>query len=153
MTRGVAASVVGAAAAAIPFGLWPLFLVFPKIGAVLFGSGYVLLSFLRADLVSRLGWLTERQLLDAVVVGQVTPGPVFTTATFIGYLLGGARRAAVATTGIFLPAFVFVAMSSALLPRLRRTPVAGAALDGVNVASLALMAVVTAQLAGAAIGC
>ena len=146
-----ALGVAGATAAAMPFGLWPLFLVFLKIGSVLFGSGYVLLAFLRADLVTRLGWLTERQLLDAVVVGQVTPGPVFTTATFIGYLLGGPSGAAVATVGIFLPAFAFVALSSALVPRIRRSPVAGSALDGVNVASLALMAVVTAQLARSAL--
>jgi chromate transporter len=126
--------------------LTPLFLVFLKIGAVLFGSGYVLLAFLRADLVVRLGWLTERQLLDAVAVGQVTPGPVFTTATFVGYVLGGVRGAAVATLGIFLPAFVFVAASGPLLPRVRRSPVARAALDGVNVASLALMVVVTGEL-------
>lgn len=137
----------GGVAAAAPFGLWPLFAVFAKIGAVLFGSGYVLLAFLRADLVERLGWLTERQLLDAVAVGQVTPGPVFTTATFVGYVLGGAPGAVVATVGIFLPAFVFVALSGPLVPRIRRSPTAGAALDGVNVASLALMAVVTVQLA------
>ena len=137
-------------AAAAP-GLWPLFGVFLKVGAVLFGSGYVLLAFLRADLVTRLHWLTERQLLDAVAVGQVTPGPVFTTATFVGYLLHGVPGAAVATVGIFLPAFVYVALSGVLLPRLRRSGAARAALDGVNVASLALMAVVTWQLAGAAL--
>jgi chromate transporter len=125
--------------------------VFAKIGAVLFGSGYVLLAFLRADLVERLGWLTEQQLLDAVAVGQVTPGPVFTTATFVGYVLGGPAGAAVATVGIFLPAFVFVALSGPLVPRIRRSPTAGAVLDGVNVASLALMAVVTAALARAAL--
>ncbi len=136
---------------AAPFSLWGLFGVFAKIGAVLFGSGYVLLAFLRADLVERLGWLTERQLLDAVAVGQVTPGPVFTTATFVGYLLGGPAGAAVATIGIFLPAFVFVALSGPLVPWLRRSPAAGAALDGVNVASLALMAVVAAQLGRAAL--
>jgi chromate transporter len=118
---------------------------------VLFGSGYVLLAFLRADLVERLGWLTERQLLDAVAVGQVTPGPLFTTATFIGYLLGGTPGAIVATVGIFLPAFIFVALSGPLVPRLRRSPTAGAVLDGVNVASLALMAVVTWQLGRAAL--
>jgi chromate transporter len=118
-----------------------------KVGSVVFGSGYVLLAFLRADLVVRLGWLTERQLLDAVAVGQVTPGPVFTTATFIGYLLGGGIGAVVATIGIFLPAFVFVAASGPLVPRMRRSRLARAALDGVNVASLALMTVVTAQLA------
>jgi chromate transporter len=140
-----------AAGAAIPFALGTLFLIFLKIGAVLFGSGYVLLAFLRADLVVRLGWLTERQLLDAIAVGQVTPGPVFTTATFVGYLLGGAAGAAVATIGIFLPAFVFVAASGVLLPRLRGSARARAALDGVNVASLALMTVVTAQLARTAL--
>jgi chromate transporter len=141
----------GAAALAAPFGLWPLFTVFLKIGSVLFGSGYVLLAFLRADFVERLHWLTERQLLDAVAVGQVTPGPVFTTATFIGYVLGGGPGAAIATIGIFLPAFVFVALSGVLLPRIRHSPTVRAALDGVNVASLALMTVVTAQLARAAI--
>lgn len=139
------------AAAAAPLGLWPLFTVFLKIGSVLFGSGYVLLAFLRADFVERLGWLTEQQLLDAVAIGQVTPGPVFTTATFIGYILGGGAGAAVATLGIFLPAFVFVALSGPLVPRLRGSPTAGALLDGVNVASLALMAVVTWRLAGAAL--
>jgi chromate transporter len=138
-------------AVAAPFGLWPLFWVFAKIGAVLFGSGYVLLAFLRADLVERLGWLTERQLLDAVAVGQVTPGPVFTTATFIGYVLGSAPGAVVATVGIFLPAFIFVALSGPLVPRLRRSRTAAAVLDGVTVASLALMAVVTWQLGQAAL--
>jgi chromate transporter len=137
--------------AAASFGLLPLFLFFLKVGAVLFGSGYVLLAFLRADLVERYGWLTEVQLLDAVAVGQVTPGPVFTTATFVGYVLGGSPGALVATLGIFLPAFVFVALSGPLVPRIRRSPVAGAFLDGVNVASLALMAAVTAALARAAI--
>jgi chromate transporter len=145
------AGAAGGVAAATPFGLWPLFAVFLKIGAVLFGSGYVLLAFLRADLVERLGWLTEHQLLDAVAVGQITPGPVFTTATFVGFLLGGTPGAAVATLGIFLPAFVFVALSGPLVPRLRRSPTAGAVLDGVNVASLALMAVVTWELARAAL--
>jgi chromate transporter len=155
LATGDAATAIATAgagiAAAAPFGLWPLFWVFAKIGAVLFGSGYVLLAFLRADLVERLGWLTERQLLDAVAVGQVTPGPVFTTATFIGYVLGGASGATVATVGIFLPAFIFVALSGPLVPRLRRSPTAGAVLDGVNVASLALMTVVTWQLGRAAL--
>ncbi|HEX7978416.1 MAG TPA: chromate efflux transporter [Gemmatimonadaceae bacterium] len=148
---GAATLQAGAATLAAPFGLWPMFGVFLKIGSVLFGSGYVLLAFLRSDFVERLHWLTERQLLDAVAVGQVTPGPVFTTATFIGYILGGAPGAAVATVGIFLPAFVFVALSGVVLPRIRHSPAARAVLDGVNVASLALMAVVTAQLARAAI--
>jgi chromate transporter len=140
------ASAIAASATPAAFGLLPLFLVFAKTGAVLFGSGYVLLAFLRADLVERFGWLTEPQLLDAIAVGQVTPGPVFTTATFIGYVLGGFAGAAVATIGIFLPAFVFVALSGPLVPRLRRSAVAGRVLDGVNVGSLALMAVVSWQL-------
>jgi chromate transporter len=143
---------VAAGAAAISTVTLPgLFWVFLKIGSVLFGSGYVLLAFLRADLVERLHWLTQGQLIDAVAAGQVTPGPVFTTATFIGYLLAGPAGALVATAGIFLPAFVFVAASGPLLPRLRASPTAGAFLDGVNVASLALMAAVTAQLGRAAI--
>jgi chromate transporter len=141
-TAGVSATAAGPAA----FGLWPLFAVFAKAGAVLFGSGYVLLAFLRADLVERLGWLTGPQLLDAIAIGQITPGPVFTTATFIGYLLGGPAGAVVATAGIFLPAFIFVALSGPLVPRLRRSAVAGAVLDGVNIASLALMATVSWQL-------
>jgi chromate transporter len=142
----LAATLAGAAGSTAAFTLWSLFLVFARIGALLFGSGYVLVAFLRADVVERLGWLTERQLLDAVAVGQVTPGPLFTTATFVGYLVGGVTGAAVATVGIFLPAFVFVALSGRLVPRLRRSRVAGAALDGVNVASLAMMAAVTWQL-------
>ncbi len=141
---------VGAASAS-PITLHGIFWVFLKIGSVLFGSGYVLLAFLRGDLVERLGWLSERQLIDAIAVGQVTPGPVFTTATFIGYLLAGTSGALLATLGIFLPAFVFVALSGPLVPRLRASPAAGAFLDGVNVASLALMAVVTVQLGHAAI--
>src|SRR6185369_7692356 len=136
---------------AAAFGLWPLFLFFLKVGAILYGSGYVLLAFIRADLVERWHWLTETQLLDAIAVGQVTPGPVFTTATFIGYVLGGTRAAVVATLGIFLPAFFFVAVSGPLVPRIRRSAMAGAFLDGVNVAALALMLVVTYQLGRAAV--
>jgi chromate transporter len=132
-------------------GLWPLFLFFLKVGSVLFGSGYVLLAFLRGDLVERWHWMTNAQLLDAVAVGQVTPGPVFTTATFIGYLLAGPKGAVVATIGIFLPAFVFVAVSGPLVPRIRRSPTAGAFLDGVIVASLGLMVVVTYELGKAAL--
>lgn len=143
-----AASGAGAAAAVV---LWKLFLVFLKAGALLFGSGYVLLAFLRADLVERLGWLSERQLLDAVAVGQITPGPVFSTATFVGWVLGGAPGAAIATAGIFLPAFVYVAASAPILPRLRRSVLAATVLDGVNVASLALMVVVTWHLGRAAL--
>ncbi|MFI5350635.1 MAG: chromate efflux transporter [Elusimicrobiota bacterium] len=141
----------GTALAAIPFGLTPLFLFFLKVGSVLFGSGYVLLAFLQSSLVDRWHWLTQSQLLDAVAVGQFTPGPVFTTATFIGYLLGGLKGAAVATLGIFLPSFIFVAVSGPLIPRLRRSPVAGAFLDGVNVASLALMLVVAVLLGRSAL--
>lgn len=140
-----------AALPALPVAAGPtvlsLFLVFAKIGSVLFGSGYVLLAFLRADLVARLGWLTEAQLVDAVAAGQITPGPVFSSATFVGYLLLGPAGAAAATAGIFLPAFVFVALSGPLVPRLRRSARAGAFLSGVNVASLALMVVVTGWLA------
>jgi chromate transporter len=132
-------------------GLWPLFWFFVKVGSVLYGSGYVLLAFLRADLVERWHWLSEAQLLDAIAVGQFTPGPVFTTATFIGYLLGGLPGAVAATLGIFLPAFCFVAISGPLVPRIRRSPVAGAALTGVNAASLALMAVVTWDLGRSAL--
>ncbi|MGC3956476.1 MAG: chromate efflux transporter [Verrucomicrobiota bacterium] len=146
-TTAVAASV----AIAAPFSLNLMFFFFLKVGAVLFGSGYVLLAFLRADLVERWHWLTESQLLDAIAVGQFTPGPVFTTATFIGYLLSGPVGALVATVGIFLPAFIFVALSSPLIPKLRASPLAGAFLDGVNVASLALMAVVTWQLGAGAL--
>ncbi|MGA3084911.1 MAG: chromate efflux transporter [Thermodesulfobacteriota bacterium] len=130
----------------VSFGLLPLFLFFVKIGSIVFGSGYVLLAFLQADLVEHWHWLTTTQLLDAIAVGQVTPGPVFTTATFIGYLLAGLPGAVIATAGIFLPSFIFVAASGPLIPRLRKSTVAGAFLDGVIMASLALMASVTYRL-------
>ncbi len=144
-----AAPLALAAAAAAPagFALGPMFVAFLKIGSVLFGSGYVLVAFLRADFVERLGWLGERQLLDAVAVGQVTPGPLLTTATFIGYLLGGLPGAGLATVGIFLPAFVFVALSAPWIPRLRRSRAAGAVLDGLVAGSLALMAAATVGFA------
>jgi chromate transporter len=142
---------VTATAASPSIALGALFWSFAKIGSVLFGSGYVLLAFLRAELVERLHWLDPAQLVDAIAIGQLTPGPVFTTATFVGYLLAGNAGALVATLGIFLPAFVFVALSAPLLPRLRRSWLAAAVLDGVNVASLALMAVVTLQLCRAAV--
>jgi chromate transporter len=132
---------------AVPFDLTTLFLVFLKVGAILFGSGYVLLAFLRSDLVVHLGWLTDQQLFNAIAIGQITPGPVFTTATFIGYLLGGFPGALLATLGIFLPSFFYVAIIYPLVPRLRNSSWAGALLDGVNVASLGLMAGVTGQLA------
>ena len=135
-----------APAAAGGFSLATLFLTFLKIGATLYGSGYVLLAFLRDDFVRRLGWLTDRQLLDAVAVGQFTPGPVFTTATFIGYLTGRWTGAIVATAGIFLPSFVFVAVVYPLVPRLRASPWTAAFLDGANAAALGLMAAVAWQL-------
>jgi chromate transporter len=147
----LAAAVPASAAPIVPFSVGALFLFFLKVGSVLYGSGYVLLAFLRSGLVERFGWLTEAQLLDAIAVGQITPGPVFTTATFIGYLLGGTPAALLATIGIFLPAFFFVAVSGPLVPRIRRSPIAGAFLDGVIAASLALMLVVTVQLARAAL--
>jgi chromate transporter len=137
--------------AAAPVSLPTLALVFLKIGATLYGSGYVLLAFLRNDLVDRLGWLGDRQLLDAIAIGQVTPGPVFTTATFIGFVLAGWTGAVLATIAIFLPSFVFVALSHPLLPRLRSSHGTAAFLDGVNVAALGLMAAVTWQLARGAI--
>lgn len=139
------------AVSAVPFSLPVLFFTFLKIGSILYGSGYVLLAFLRADFVQRLGWLTETQLIDAIAVGQVTPGPVFTTATFIGYLLGGVPGAVLATLGIFLPAFIFVVITNPYIPRLRQSRWAGALLDGVNVASLGLMAGVTLQLGQASL--
>jgi chromate transporter len=132
-------------------GMWQLFLVFLRIGSVVFGSGYVLLAFLRADLVVLRTWVTDAQLVDAVAIGQVTPGPVFTTATFLGYLLRGPTGALVATVGIFLPAFILVAISGPLISLIRRSEITGFFLDGVNVASLALMAAVSYQLGRSAI--
>jgi chromate transporter len=131
-------------------GLIGLFLSFLKIGTVLFGSGYVLLAFFRSEFVAT-GLLSDQELLDAVAVGQVTPGPVFTTATFVGYLLAGVPGALLATVGIFLPAFVFVAITGPLIPRLRESPILAGLLDGANVVSLALMAGVTWQLGRASI--
>jgi chromate transporter len=136
-----------AAIQAKEIALSTLFLVFFKIGAVLYGSGYVLLAFLEADFVQTLGWITTQQLIDVVALGQVTPGPLLTTATSIGYLVAGIPGAVIATVGIFLPSFVLVAAVNPIIPRLRKSPLAGAALDGVNAASLGLMAAVTIQLA------
>ncbi len=151
-TAGAAAGgLASAAGAAVPFTLSGLTLFFLKVGSVLFGSGYVLLAFLRADLVERWGWLTDQQLIDAITVGQVTPGPVFTTATFIGYLLGGWAGATLATAAIFAPGFFFVAVTQPLIPRLRASRALGGCLDGVVAASLGLMAAVTWQLARAAV--
>ena len=147
----VGAMALAAVGAVFPVRLGRLFLSFLKIGSVVFGSGYVLLAFLRTEFVQRLHWLTDRQLIDAVAVGQFTPGPVFTTATFIGYVVAGWMGAVVATVGIFLPGFLLVAVSGPLIPRLRQSAVAAAALDGVVAGSLALMAVVTWQLGKASL--
>ena len=151
LTGGVALTGAAGSSFAVPFSLTTLFLVFLKIGAILFGGGYVLVALIRSNLVAHLHWISERQLLDAIAMGQVTPGPISTTATFIGFLLGGVPGAAIATIAIFLPAFFFVAISGPLVPRLRQSPLAGAVLDGVNVAALALIAVVTWQLLRAAV--
>lgn len=151
---GAAALVMPWLAAAPPAGavsLSQLFLVFLKVGGLLYGSGYVLLAFLHNDLVANLGWLTDQQLLDAVAVGQFTPGPVFTTATFVGYVVAGWPGAVVATVGIFLPSFLFVAALNPLIPRMRRSAGLAALLDGVNAAALGLMAAVTWQLGRAAL--
>jgi chromate transporter len=150
-TRGAFGWLARLAALAPAVALLPLFLEFLKIGAVTYGSGYTLLAFLQNDLVMRLHWLTDRQLLDAVAVGQFTPGPVFTTATFIGYLTTGLSGAVVATAGIFLPAFVLCALLFPLGGRIRRSALASAFLDGVNVAAVALIAAVLIQLGRAAL--
>jgi chromate transporter len=143
---GLVSATAGASA-----GMLPVFLYFLKIGVVLFGSGYVLLAVLRADLVVKLHWLKDAQLLDAIAVSQATPGPFFTVATFIGYLLGGWRGAGLATVGMFLPAFVYVAITASFLPQLRKSTLASAFLDGVNAAAVALMAFVGWQFACAAL--
>jgi chromate transporter len=142
---------IGAAVTTADVELGRVFLVFLKIGAVLYGSGYVLFAFLQGELVDRLGWLTDEQLLDAVAVGQATPGPLFTTATFVGYLLGGTWGAVVATVGIFLPSFVFVAALTRLVTWIRSSATLGAALDGVNAAAIGLIAGFGIQFAGEAI--
>ena len=143
---GAAAAVAAAGVAAVATpGL--IFVTFLKIGAVLFGSGYVLVALLRSELVDGLGWITETQLLDAVAVGQATPGPLFSTATFIGYVVGGPLGAVAATVGVFLPAFLAVAVSIPILDRLRSSVRARAFLDGVNAAAVGLLGVVAVQLA------
>jgi chromate transporter len=141
--------------ALVPFvagvALWDVFKEFLKLGAVIFGSGYVLVAFLQGDLVERLHWLTPQQLLDAVSVGQITPGPVFTTATFVGYLVAGFWGGVVATIGIFLPSFVLVAAFGWLVPLLRRTRWTAAMMDGINAAVIGLMIAVTADLGSTAV--
>jgi len=141
----------GAAGTGMAVGMLPLFLYFLKVGAVLVGSGYVLLAVLRADLVVKMQWLSDAQLLDAIAVSQATPGPFFTVATFIGYVLGGWKGAVLATVGMFLPAFIYVGATAGFLPKLRKSAVASAFLDGVNATAVALMAVVGWQFAQASI--
>ncbi len=132
---------------AIAFSQSTLFLTFLKIGATLFGSGYVLVAFLKSNFVERLGWLTNAQVIDAIAVaGQMTPGPVFTSATFVGYILGGWPSALLATLGIFLPSFLLVGLLSRVLPFVRQSQWAAAFLDGINAASLGLMTAVAIQL-------
>jgi len=147
MAHGSAVGTAVGTAVGSAVGPGALFLGFAKIGSVLFGSGYVLLTFLRGEFVQRLGVLSDAQLLDAIAVGQVTPGPVFSAATFVGYLLGGHAGAAAATAGIFLPAFVGVAATAPMVPRLRRSSVLSRALDAVNAVTLALMAGVVVLMA------
>ena len=146
-TQAIYLSAQTVTAEAVPFTLTRLTLFFAKVGSILFGSGYVLVAFLRADLTERWGWLTDQQLIDAVTIGQITPGPVFTTATFIGYLLGGWSGAVLATLAIFIPGFIFVAISQPLIPKLRQSRPLSGVLDGIVIASFGLMAAVTWQLA------
>jgi chromate transporter len=154
--NGIAAVAAGAAggaagvasgAATVAATTAGVFVYFLKIGALLFGTGYVLLAVLREDLVTRMHWLSESQLLDGIAVSQATPGPFFTVATFLGYVLSGWRGAGLATVGMFVPAFVYVAVTANVLPRLRKSPTASAFLDGVNAAAVALMAFVGFQFA------
>lgn len=144
-TTGAAAA-AGVAGVAAGVSLWKLFFFFLKIGAILYGSGYVLVAFLEGGLVQDYGWLTQAQLLDAIAIGQFTPGPVLSTATFIGYLIEGVPGAAVATLGIFLPSFFFVLLLNPVIPRLRESVWLSAFLDAVNVAAVALMVAVTIEL-------
>ncbi len=139
------------AASAVPFSMTRLFLTFLKIGAVAYGSGYVLLAFLRADFVAHLHWLTDKQLLDAIAAGMITPGPAFASATFVGYLTGGLQGALLATLGMFLPSFVFIAIVFPLIPKLKKAPGARVFLDAINAVTVGLMAAVSWQLARGAI--
>ncbi len=146
--QAISSAVIGGGTAIVaPVSLWVLFLTFLKYGAVVYGSGYVLLAFLRTDLVQNLHWLTDHQLLDAISVGQFTPGPVFTTATFIGYVIGSWPGAVLATLGIFLPSFVLIVAVHPLAERLRRSALTAPLLKGINIAAIALMGGVLVQLA------
>ncbi len=140
----LAGATLGASTAGV--SLAALFLVFVKIAVVLFGSGYVLIAYLEGELVQSLGWLTESELLDAVAIGQFTPGPVLSTATFIGYLIEGLPGAAVATFGIFLPSFILVALLNPVIPRLRKSHLASLFLDAINISAVGIMAAVTLEL-------
>lgn len=135
----------------VPFGQTTLFLSFLKIGAVIYGSGYVLFAFFNSEFVERLGWLSQQQLLDAIAVGQITPGPIASSATFVGYVMGGWTSALLATAAFFLPSFFLVALISRFVPLLRKKWWSGAFLDGVNVAALGLMVGVTWQLGRTAV--
>jgi len=150
-TLGFGEAAAGAAIAAIPFTLTRLFFTFLKIGATCYGSGYVLLAFLHADFVAHLHWLTDKQLLDSVAAGQITPGPVFTSATFIGYVMGGVKGALLATLGIFMPSFAYVAIIYPLIPRLRGSAAARVFLDAINATTVGLMGAVSWQVARGAI--
>ena len=151
LTKVTLTTVAVAAAGAMPFSMTRLFLTFLKIGAVAYGSGYVLLAFLRADFVVHLHWLTDKQLLDAIAAGMITPGPAFASATFVGYLTGGLQGALLATLGMFLPSFVFIAIVFPLIPKLKKAPGARVFLDAINAVTVGLMAAVSWQLARGAI--
>jgi chromate transporter len=150
MTTGIAVKVSAAtmlnSIAPIPVSLWQLGYSFLKIGGTLFGGGYVLLSLVRSEFVEGYGWLTQQQLLDAISIGQFTPGPILSTATFIGYIIAGVPGSIVATVAIFLPSFILVALSNPLIPHLRKSKWMSAFLDAVNASALGLMVVVTVQL-------
>ena len=147
LTSFVPLNAVATSVTTTSVSLWQLALFFLKVGSVLYGSGYVLVAFLQGGLVENLGWLTQQQLLDAIAIGQFTPGPVLSTATFIGYIIAGIPGALVSTLGIFLPSFVFVAILNPIIPRLRASRWLGSFLDAINISSVALMLAVTIELA------
>ena len=144
LERGALAVLAAAAVPALSLGALGLF--FLKVGSVLYGSGYVLVAFLEGELVHEYGWLTQQQLLDAIAIGQFTPGPVLSTAAFIGYVLAGVPGAAISAAAIFAPSFVFVAILNPIVPRLRRSAWMAAFLDAVNVSAVGLMAAVLLRL-------
>ena len=141
-----AALLAAATAPALTLGALGLF--FLKVGSVLYGSGYVLVAFLEDELVHEYGWLTQQQLLDAIAIGQFTPGPVLSTAAFIGYVLAEVPGAFISAAAIFAPSFLFVAILNPIVPRLRRSPWMAAFLDAVNVSAVGLMAAVLLRLTG-----